>query len=310
MSWRDLLAAAPEVRVLPWTGGRALADRGRAWTIEGDLPEEHGWHAFELLGARRARWKVADLADPAWEEGRETIRGYLVGDRLVPDGAAVEPDPERLVAQTVPVRLVEPGQERFARAVAARDEGGPWIWLRPEFPLGPELEVTTAFEDHAHDLSAIRGVTPALLLAFRFAVDQRDHAEARRIELRNRREAEEARRRVEERFGDGRDRRRLASVDFRAAAEAALALSGAELLDERDAPVAGEKVVRWRYRGRRFECVVDRVTMRIVDAGICLQDDETGERGDTSFTLESLPGVVEEAMRDGVLVVFRHVEWR
>ncbi|MCB9687927.1 MAG: hypothetical protein H6735_23000 [Alphaproteobacteria bacterium] len=310
MSWRDLLAAAPEVRVLPWTGGHALADRGRAWTIEGDLPEEHGWHAFELLGARRARWRAAEMPDGTWEEGRETVRGYLVGDRIVPDDAAVEPDPERLVAQTVPVHLVEPGQERFARAVAARDEGGPWIWLRPEFPLGPELEVTTAFEDRAPDLAGIRGVTPALLLAYRFAVDQRDHAEARREAARRRREAEEARRRVEERLGDGRDRRRLASVDFRAAAEAALGLAGAELLDERDAPISGEKIVRWRLRGRRFESVVERETLRIIDAGICLQDHETGERGDGSFTLESLPGVIEEAVRDGVLVVFRHVEGR
>jgi hypothetical protein len=34
-------------------------------------------------------------------------------------------------------------------------------------------------------------------------------------------------------------------------------------------------------------------------------DHRTGEKGDTKFTLESLPGVVREAEREGVLVVFR-----
>jgi hypothetical protein len=45
-----------------------------------------------------------------------------------------------------------------------------------------------------------------------------------------------------------------------------------------------------------------------VDSGICLVDHGTGERGDTRFTLESLPGVVGEAMDLGRLVVFRHVD--
>ena len=51
-----------------------------------------------------------------------------------------------------------------------------------------------------------------------------------------------------------------------------------------------------------------------VDAGICLTahyddpDFESGTRGDTLFTLESLPPVIREANGDGVLVVFRHAE--
>jgi hypothetical protein len=46
--------------------------------------------------------------------------------------------------------------------------------------------------------------------------------------------------------------------------------------------------------------------MHIVDAGICL-DDHRGTKGDTRFTLESLPAVVGEAIRGGKLVVWRHV---
>jgi len=38
-----------------------------------------------------------------------------------------------------------------------------------------------------------------------------------------------------------------------------------------------------------------------------LTDHDTDERGDTYFTLESLPAVVREAEQRGKLVVFRHV---
>ena len=47
--------------------------------------------------------------------------------------------------------------------------------------------------------------------------------------------------------------------------------------------------------------------MRIIDSGICLQDHNTGEKGDTYFTLESLPAVIRQADREGKLVVYRHV---
>jgi len=44
-----------------------------------------------------------------------------------------------------------------------------------------------------------------------------------------------------------------------------------------------------------------------VDSGICLIDHTTEERGDARFTLESLPAVINEAINDQKLVVFRHV---
>jgi hypothetical protein len=46
----------------------------------------------------------------------------------------------------------------------------------------------------------------------------------------------------------------------------------------------------------------------VVDSGICLQDHRTGVKGDTRFTLESLPTVIGEAIRTGKLVVYRHVD--
>ena len=47
--------------------------------------------------------------------------------------------------------------------------------------------------------------------------------------------------------------------------------------------------------------------LRIIDAGICLIDHDTNEKGDTFFTLESLPAVVQQAQRERRLVIFRHV---
>ena len=54
--------------------------------------------------------------------------------------------------------------------------------------------------------------------------------------------------------------------------------------------------------------MAQRDTLRIVDAGICLEDHATGEKGDTYFTLESPPGVVRQAIREGQLVVWRHAD--
>jgi hypothetical protein len=65
--------------------------------------------------------------------------------------------------------------------------------------------------------------------------------------------------------------------------------------------------VQFRFARRRFECVVHRATLRVIDSGICLVDHATEESGDDRFTLESLVGVIDEAIRTGRLVVFRHV---
>ena len=45
---------------------------------------------------------------------------------------------------------------------------------------------------------------------------------------------------------------------------------------------------------------------RLLDAGVCL-DNHRGTKGDTFFTLESLPAVIGEAIRGNKLVVWRHV---
>lgn len=172
-----------------------------------------------------------------------------------------------------------------------------------------------AFQDRASNINHIAGVTPALDLAFRWITYQRERQEERRRELQRIREEEERKRAEEERLreavqqgGTAAGRRVLARTDFEAGAREALRVSGAELLDVRQSHNRREMVVQYRFQQRRLECVVERDTFRVVDAGVCLTDHATGQKGDTFFTLESLPGVIAEAMRLGKLVVWRHVD--
>jgi hypothetical protein len=313
MMWRDLLQTNDEAVVAPWVGGRTLRIGERTWTIEGDLPPEHGWYTFRASG-RKLRAGGPTEAAPGML--RHLVHGYLVGDRLVPDDARVDPDPSKIVRASSFVHLVEPGLDRFARVAAGRVcEGGSLVYQGQAMPLGPEGDVLAAYLDGAVALDDVRGVPPALDAAFRMETWRRAEAERRRAALEQERREEEARRARQERrrelaahLGDAAGRRAMVPVDFAEAARAALAVGGAEYLDHRRSVRRGEVVVRFRVHKQRFECTCDEATLRIIDAGICLVDHATGERGDTYFTLESLPAVILEARRGDKLVVFRHTD--
>jgi hypothetical protein len=242
----------------------------------------------------------------------DSVVGYLVGDRIVADAAAVDPDPTRVGTCSERVHLLEEGLDRFTRVRAARlFEDGPLIYFQQEMPLGPEDEVLQAFLERASSVDAVKGVSPALDAAFRMEVRRCEEADRRRMELERLRKEEEAQRQLEERrralatqLGDGAKRRALARFDFEAAARAALLVGGAELLDAQLA--RGEWTVKYRLDGRRYACVCDG-QMQIIDSGICLTDHTTGVKGDTWYTLESLPTVVRQADREGRLVVYRNV---
>ena len=315
MGWQDLLATKEE-RSLPWCGGRSVAWGARIFDIAGRTPPEHGWYKFTTDGTREIKMVGNKPSDPdpnfETEKGHKILRGYLVGDRLIPDAAQVNTDPDKLIDQTLPVFLVEPGLDRFTRAVVVQTKLGNF-YVRQEFPQGQEEEITAAYQDRKNTIEGIKGVTPALELAFRWLNFQRHQAEVREAKLRKILAEEEQKRVVAERhaealksIGTGAGRRALAVHDFPAAARAALAVSGAELLDARPSYNKGEWIVQYRFQARRLECVCDG-TMHIIDAGVCLTDHRTGIKGDTRFTLESLPAVIGEALKLGKLVVWRHV---
>jgi hypothetical protein len=311
MSWRDLLAKPGETTVLPWLEGRTLRSGERIWEIEGRLPREPGWFEWNVGGKKAT---LSKPAAPIEEVLQGIVRGYLIGDRLVVDGANVNPEPAKISEQSEPVLLIEPGLDRFARVVAGRiSEDGELLFLRQDFPLGPEEEVLAAYRRQAPSVQAIKDVTPALDAAFRMETWQRAEAARRRAELERQRAEEEAKREQEERraalaqaLGTGVGRRQMAQVDFGEAARAALAAGGARYVDHRNSHTRGEMVVVFQIDRRQFECVCD-MQLRIIDSGICLIGHGTGIKYDDRLTMESLPGVIRQAIREGRLVVFRHV---
>lgn len=327
MGYRDLLGTDTEMLISPWIGGRSLYSGGRQWKIVGSLPSESGWFRFQLQG-RSA--KLQGGAEPAPETLEHMQAGYLVGEHLVSDHVQVHADSRRISDVAEAVHLLEPGLERFARVSAGRTHAqGRLVFVQEEFPLGPEEQVMSAFLDESTSLDGIAGVVPALDGAFRVETWRRQQVARRRAAVQaalQRQEEErqlEALIRLEEaqeeadreaaaawiaQFRTPGARSERAAYDFESAARAALSLGGASYLDHRAASQRGEMVVRFAIQRDRFECTCDAHTLRIIDAGVCLTDDETGERGDTRFTLESLPGVIRQAQREGVLVVFRHVQ--
>lgn len=311
MGWQDLLDSGGE-RVLPWMGGREVHSKDRTWTIKGRLPREHGWYTFKTTAARDCTLKGQADRDTDYANGLKVIRGFLVGDRLIPNDARVDPDPAKLIDQTEEVYCVDLGLDRFQKAAVVRERLGRLVFLQLEWPEGPELEVLAAYQDRKNSVADIKGVTPALDLAFRWISYQRTAAEVRAAELERLRLEEEAKLAEADRIqklmkatGTAEGRRALAIQDFPAAARAALRVSGAELLDVIQTHHRDELRVQYLFRERRLECVVNRLTMNVIEAGICLTD-HRGIKGDTWFTLESLPGVVQEAMDGHKLVVYRH----
>jgi hypothetical protein len=315
MSWRELLQNDNETITLPWIGSRELRSFSRKWTIAGFLPHEHGWYVFNLLKGRTATVSQGPV-EPLVTTLSNVYFGYLVGDRFATGivDQAVVTQPLEAAKRLSRVHLINDDVDRFARvSVGTVTIDGPLFFRQVEMPLGPEDDVLRAYEDRAETVNDIKGVTPALDAAFRMALWQRTEAERRRAELERLRAEEEARLAAEvkrqeliKQLGDGAGRRAMAQVDFEAAARAALAIGGAELLDWKAVRGRPEYTVRYRLNRRRFECVCD-ANLHIIDAGVCLQDHRTGIKGDDRFTLESLPGVIQQAEREDKLVVFRNV---
>jgi len=311
VGWRDLIESEPRTVTLPWVGGQIVHSESRAFIAEG-LPPEFGWYRFAV---KDPNYLVhTEAVEPDLEILKNEVSGYLVGDRLVPDNTYVDPDPSKIVKHSEKVYMLPDGLDRFARARAGRVfPEGPLIFIAEEFPLGPEEDVLDAFLDEKEDVKEIKGVTTGLDAAFRMETFRRAEAERRRVELARKRAEEEARRAQEkrrqellEKLGDGAGRRAMAKENFAEAAKAALTVGGAQYLDHRRVGRGDDYAVKYRVDGQRLECICSS-DLHIVDAGVCLTDHTTGEKGDTYFTLESLPAVIREAIRDGVLVVWRHV---
>lgn len=302
MSWQDYLQDE-ETITLPWISGRVIVSPTRRWSCQGRLPASPGWYRWTINSGRKTRLASMEPSESCPEILQQIQMGTIVGDSLFSDSDPFRPQR---------VYLLEEGLEPFTRISAGRvAEGQPLIFRSLEIPVGVEHEVFMAYEDRAENLNAIKGVTPSLAQAFRLENQRRIQIEAQRRAVEEQRRQEELRRqreeeaaRLREKIGTCEIRRIVADVDFEAAARSAIEAGGAVFLGARKS-YGNECIVRYKVGDERLECVCDRTTLNIIDAGVCLTDHDTGIRGDTLFSLETLPSVIREAIETDRLVVWR-----
>ena len=126
VGWKDLLQTGDEKVTLPWLGGGTLYSAAQRWSIEGRHPKEYGWFTFKIAN-RSAR--VEGPADAQPDLLQHSVRGYLVGDRIVADDVRVDPDPKSIVNFSETVFLLDEGIDRFARVRAGRiNKEGPLVY--------------------------------------------------------------------------------------------------------------------------------------------------------------------------------------
>jgi hypothetical protein len=300
--YKRFLAATPTTAVLPYLGGPFVdAPDRRLKAVGATAP---GYWRFEISGRTASAVETADPPDlgdlPAvrgyW------VAGYLVGDRAVAHRLSLWPSDE---------------PRRFTPVVARRWAGGALLFDAEDFETGVENDVRAAFDGRAAGLGDLAGVPAALRAAFGYAVMLRMSTTlripVRPVQLRwhigelaamgdaaavriltgsnERREAEPNR--VEQWRAARTDARlRAASSRERVLDRAVLALHGAGAVLRDIRWLSGDLLeVRFDFLDDRFVTVVDGETLRVVDAGICLAGH------DDRLTLESLPGVIAEAVR-------------
>ena len=315
MDYKKLLGKK-ETLVLPFLGGTRVEAPDRSLRLaRTDL--EPGFWSFSVAG--RVATPIEKVEAPSLED-RPKVRGHFAAGSLVTSGNDAE------VLELLPAE--EP--PALAPVVARRWHGGAVLFEMVDFEGEAEPACREALEE-GHGIGAVRGVVPSLRAAFAAAVlakvGRRENTHVSLVEARAhvhdvaergepaalaviRRIAEERRREIaalaaraaEARAEDARrahaERVRTARETVEERIEKALRSADGELRATRDLG-NGNVEVTWRFSGQRFVSVVDVVTLQVVDAGVCL----AGE--DDLVTLESLPGVIREAIDTSRLVVTR-----
>lgn len=297
----------------PWTGGTVIRTSNRTLRLTGPRPTEHGWHLFDVKGRKDTSWAGPAEGDPTdhFPKGAKFFKGYVADGWFVRDDVKGLFKPERFSEVASKIFLTERGLDRFSRAKVGLWEDGRVIYVGFDFPQEAEDVVRRAYLEGTSSLDGAVNVSSCLLMSFRVASYLRDQeVELARVaqEAEEQRVREEAQRELRSRLNTTEGRRALAAVDFDHAAQAALDVTGSVLVSSRDSYNIGEKVVQFSCRAGTFECVVDKHTFRVLDAGICLTDHQTGRKDDALFTLESLPSVVLEAYDRRLLHRYRHVD--
>lgn len=312
-----------EDAVLAYLGGAFAYGKDRRVRVAEPRPES-GFHRFEIKG----RDATAIEAVEAPELGKlprvrgHHVRGWVISSDLKARAERVELMPEE-----------EPAP--FAILRARRWHSGDLVFESLDFDTEVEDAARLRLEQKA-PLGALKGAALSLrtaygvALALAFAAEmgialsvrealggagkiaESGEAAARPflVQLDARRAEEMARARVRA-IVEGR-RPGPAPVAYRTPArelptrenaalraEQALDAAHARMLASRNLG-NGNLEVTWSFMGERFISVVDAMSLHVYDSGVCLD----GE--DELVTLDSLPGVIREAIETSALVITRH----
>ena len=312
--------------VLAYLGGAHVFGKDRRMRVEGDRPAL-GFHRFEVSGRNARSLEVADAPDLG---DLPKARGHLVAGWLVSassSGGTITLDRVALLPEDEPAPL--------AIARARRWHSGDLLFEALDFDGDPEEQARLRLEQRA-SLADLKGVAATLRTAYGIAlalavgrllgtpiavrevaahaVQLADGGEAAARELFARllreRAAEQERAwaralvagrplaRV--RGPRGASRTVVPTLDNATErAEAALDAADARMLAARRLASGSQLEVAFQFMGERFLSVVDALSLQVVDSGVCL----SGE--DDLVTLESLPGVIREAIETGRLVITR-----
>lgn len=322
--------------VAPYLGAARIWIGERAVTLD-EAPQALGWYAVEVRG-RTAH--VTGPSEPPPLDALPLVRGWWFEGRAFLEGARSEPlwlPPAEEPPPFSPVRarrwpsgeLLFDGLEfetEAEGAVRAAVGGGEALAGVKGVPAGLRAAagfalalrvakargVPLAFGELRLRLGAIAEGGAAAAGAALDALEA-ERAQARREEAEQRErlraaqleEQVEASRQAQLRAARalGDDMRRhaqRAAANPRERAELALFNAGAQLETLRR--LEGEQLeVVFRFRGERFICLVEAYTLRVLDAGVCLGHPPPDEQ----LTLESLPGVIQQAMEEDRLVILR-----
>jgi hypothetical protein len=311
--------------VAPYLGGAHVVLKDRRLRVDEPRPDSFGFHRFEVRG-RKARHLEA--ADPEGLDDCPKARGHFVEEWLVHAGGI---DRLRMLPEEDPPPL--------STTRARRWWSGDFLFEALDFDGEAEEEARLRLEKR-EPLGEMKGVASTLRTAFGLALAIQTSREtgtplsireaapfavhiadvgleaarglAERLE-RERREAEERalseaiqardRARVRELLANrpqARGRRHQNATIDNAPGRAFEALDGADarmLASRRLAE--GTMEVTFEFMGERFISVVDALSLHVYDSGVCLAG------ADEMVTLDSLPGVIREAIDTGRLVITR-----
>jgi hypothetical protein len=312
MDYRKFLGRREEL-LLPYLGGYSVHAPGRRLRLT--EPTERGFYRFEVTG-RKAR--PLERVPALSLDDYPAVRGHVASGFLFESGK---------VEHVLEVLEGDAPQE-LSPCVARRVDGGSVVLEGVEFEGEAEDAARRALEDEG-SIAKVSGAAASLRAAFAFALAVRVGrplgiaVSPRELGTRAALLSTAGREAVLEALNALEERRRLSRVRLAAHAAArganpptmtciprrtrekspfdraldALDAAGASLLDARLTQAGLD--VTWRFLSQRIVSLVDPMSLRVLDAGFCLD----GE--DELVTLESLPSVLREGIEIGQLNVTR-----